>query len=744
VVVSFNSAAELPACLDSLAAQRGVDVDVHVVDNASSDGSAELVRARYPGVRLTANSENLGFARACNQVLLSVDAPAYALVNPDTVLSPGAIAACLDRLEQDPGAGIVAARIVHPDGRLQASCHGFLGLGNLFGETFFLDRLLPGVRPLSSLNMTWFAHDRVAEVDWVMGSFLVVRGATCRQVGGFDPDFFMYAEEMEWCYRVRRAGWKVVFLPAPSVVHVGGASSRPIAGPMFVENLKGKLRFFRKHRGGAATLAARALLACSVLLRHTGREIQALALRLAGRAPAEPLRLRLAMFRAARSWVLRGLPLGPPETPAPPQTGGGPAAALRLFALAIGVRLVLWLTLGAPRPLAGDQAEYLALRDGLLATGRFLDPSTGQAMAFRDIGYPAFLALLGRLGLGALPFLWLAQILLSSLAGVLLFAALRRASGSHAARSLAWLFLLQLSLATYCFMAYTETLVCFLCCALVYALVRWRERPDAARQALAGAAGAACFLTRAACVLGGACVILTAAAGRGRAGRAWALGVVVLAVPLLLWTARNAAVVGVPSLNTAGVFNVYQGNNPDAPMVHSYRIDTPAGELMRGKSDAERSRLAWRLTTQYALHHPGQMVARGLLRIPDALEADRMLIGLARRGQFPDRPAPFPFVVGVLLLLATGVPTLLGLAAALSPGDHWLGVAGRWMLVGTLLTQVLTVAHPRYTLPAWIVLLPAAALMVERLARGERSARVAVGAAALVLAAVWIRQAILG
>jgi GT2 family glycosyltransferase len=313
VVVSFNSAAELPACLESLAAQRRVAMDLRVVDNASSDGSAELVRTRFPQARLTVNPANVGFARACNQVLDGTDAPAVALVNPDTVLPPGAIAACLDRLEQDPRAGIVTARIVHPDGRLQPSCHGFPGLLNLFGEAFLLDRMLPAARPLSSLNMTWFAHDRVAEVDWVMGSFLVARGAVCRQVGGFDPDFFMYAEEMEWCFRVRRAGWKVVFLPEPSVVHVGGASSRPIAGPMFVENLRGKLRFFRKHRGRAATLAARGVLAASVLLRHGARELQALAVRLSGHAPAEPLLLRLAMFRAARRWVLRGLPLGPPD-----------------------------------------------------------------------------------------------------------------------------------------------------------------------------------------------------------------------------------------------------------------------------------------------------------------------------------------------------------------------------------------------------------------------------------------------
>jgi GT2 family glycosyltransferase len=312
IVVAYNSAADLPACLASLQAQRGVSVEIHVVDNASSDASAALVRRDFPRARLTVSARNLGFAGGNNLVLERERAPFYALVNPDAILDPDAVAACVAHLERDHRAGIAATRLVNPDGSLQRSCHAFLGLRNLLGEALGAHHLLPRFRSLSSLHMPWFGHDRVAEVDWVQGAFLVVRGDLVRTVGGFDPDFFMYGEEMDWCRRARDAGWRVVFLPEPPVVHLGGASSEPMAGPMFVENLKGRLRYLRKHRGPLVAGIARALIATAVLLRFVWREIESLASAAGGRPRAPSLRTRRTMFRAALGWVLRGLPLSPP------------------------------------------------------------------------------------------------------------------------------------------------------------------------------------------------------------------------------------------------------------------------------------------------------------------------------------------------------------------------------------------------------------------------------------------------
>jgi len=309
VVVSYNSASHLALCLASLEAQQGAATNIHVVDNASSDQSAELVRRDFPRVRLTANASNVGFARANNQVLERERAEYYALVNPDAILPVGALAACVEYLRREPKVWVVATRLVFPDGTLQPSCHSFLGLRNLLGETLGIHRAFPNLRVLSSLHMPWFRHDQIAEVDWIQGAFLVVRGDVVRQVGAFDPDFFMYGEEMDWCLRIRDAGWTVVFLPEPPVEHVGGGSSDRIVGTMFVENLKGRIRFLRKHQGLAAATAARGLIATSVFLRFAWREVQWLWLRLTGQVPDDALRLKQSMFRAATRWVLRGLPL---------------------------------------------------------------------------------------------------------------------------------------------------------------------------------------------------------------------------------------------------------------------------------------------------------------------------------------------------------------------------------------------------------------------------------------------------
>jgi N-acetylglucosaminyl-diphospho-decaprenol L-rhamnosyltransferase len=314
VVVTYNSAAEIARCLAALSAQAGVSPTLHVIDNASADGTAEVVRAHRPAVDLVVNPGNVGFAAAVNQGLDRVDpaTPWVVLANPDTVAAPGVLAACVAYLEAHPDVAVAGPRLVHPDGSLHRSCHGFMDLAGLLGEALLLDRVWPASR-LGALHRRDFAHDRVARVDWIQGAFLVVRAAAIARVGGLDPAFFMYGEEMDWMLRMRRAGEGVVFLPGPDVMHVGGASSRPIAGPMFVELLKSRLRFMRKHRGPRAGAAAAALLALGVGLRFACWELGGLLS--AGRPPAqrELVRLRRVMFRAGMGWIVRGFPLDAPR-----------------------------------------------------------------------------------------------------------------------------------------------------------------------------------------------------------------------------------------------------------------------------------------------------------------------------------------------------------------------------------------------------------------------------------------------
>ena len=307
IVVSFQSVAEIGPCLEAIQSQRDVDVTTYVVDNASTDGSADLVRQRFAAVHLVANPQNVGFARANNQILETVDAPAYALINPDAVAPAGALRQCLDLFRDEPDVGVIGARLLYPDGKDQASAHAFLSLRNLFEETFLLRRL-GGDNPAGALGVPGFRPDRRMDVDWVRGAFFVVRGEARRQAGAFDPDFFMYGEEMEWCFRIRRAGWRVVYLPQIRVMHVEGASSRPVAGPMFVENLKGRLRFLRKHHRPSTTTWARALLAISVGMRYAARLALSAGRRVLGKSGTEDQERKLAMFRAAYRWVRQGMP----------------------------------------------------------------------------------------------------------------------------------------------------------------------------------------------------------------------------------------------------------------------------------------------------------------------------------------------------------------------------------------------------------------------------------------------------
>jgi len=307
VVVSYNSALELPACIESLLSQAGISPVLYVVDNASTDGSADLVEARFPGVHLIRAGENLGFARANNLVLSTLEAPYFALVNPDTVAPPDALSKTVHELASGPDVALVGPRIVFPDGTYQPSCFEFLGLASLLRETFGLDRIFPHAGRPYPLAPKGFRESQASSVDWLRGAFLVGRTRVCREVGVFDPEFFMYGEEMEWCYRIRAAGWRNRYFPGVTVVHVEGASSRPEAGRMFVENLKGRLRFLDKHQGAITRLLGRALIAGSVFLRLGWRMLRPAPPR--GDAAREPALRKRQMFLAAAAWVLRGMPL---------------------------------------------------------------------------------------------------------------------------------------------------------------------------------------------------------------------------------------------------------------------------------------------------------------------------------------------------------------------------------------------------------------------------------------------------
>ncbi len=222
VVVSYRTPDLLLACLRSL---EGEVDRIVVVDNASGDGSAELVAREHPGVTLVRNPENVGFARANNQVLEALETEYALLLNADAEVRPGAVATLRTFLEAHPAAAVASGGLDGPDGRPQHPGRRFPTLRRALAETLRLHRLLPrAVRGRWLLGPYW-SEDRPLRCDWVWGTFLLVRRPAVEEVGGFDPRHFMYGEDIDWCTRMWRHGWTVWVVPEARARHQGAASA---------------------------------------------------------------------------------------------------------------------------------------------------------------------------------------------------------------------------------------------------------------------------------------------------------------------------------------------------------------------------------------------------------------------------------------------------------------------------------------------------------------------------------------
>jgi len=288
IIVNWNTRQLLLDCLSSIACSGPPDgIEIWVVDNASTDGSAEAVRAAFPDVRLIVNRGNVGFAAANNQAIAASRGELVLLLNSDTLVLPGALAQLARFMEHHPSVGIAGARLLNRDRTLQPSWAKFPSLWSELAGRNQRSR-----RPFATGDgSTAFA------VDWVGGACLMIRRPAIEQIGMLDDNFFMYAEEMDWCYRARQAGWEVCYCPAPEVIHLGGQSSRSAPARMKAALYSSKLRFFRKHYGASRALALRAGLQ-ALLLGKAGAQL-ALALATGRRsAAAAPYRDSLAVARA--------------------------------------------------------------------------------------------------------------------------------------------------------------------------------------------------------------------------------------------------------------------------------------------------------------------------------------------------------------------------------------------------------------------------------------------------------------
>ncbi len=263
VIVSWNVKGLLKKCLLSLMESRGWRLvrpaadgaapgrimEIWVVDNGSSDGSQDMLREDFPDVGLVASEENLGFTRANNVGIERCRGRYIMLLNPDTEVSEDALSTLVDYLDESPDVGIVGPKIFDSDGEVQPSRRRFPTYGTAFVESTVLQQWFPRNRALARYYMWDKPDDMVQDVDWLEGACLVVRREVVEAVGGLDERFFMYSEELDWCQRVKEAGWRVVYLPTARIVHHGGKSSEQVAAAKHIHFQRSKIAYYAKRFG---------------------------------------------------------------------------------------------------------------------------------------------------------------------------------------------------------------------------------------------------------------------------------------------------------------------------------------------------------------------------------------------------------------------------------------------------------------------------------------------------------------
>ena len=247
-ICSWNTQSDLRDCLQSLQdAHNEASFEVIVIDNNSEDGSPDMVEREFPSVRLFRMSQNLGFTGGHNYAMEQRLAPHVFLLNSDANVHPGAISGLLNFIEANPQAGIIGPKVLNPDGSLQLSCRRFPNpLAALFRNTP-IGKLFPNNPFTRDYLMLDWDHDKPREVDWVSGCAFMVRSDLIEKIGTFDPEYFMYCEDVDWCFRTWQAGYKVMYVPDAVVTHAIGRSTDKAPNRMIGRFHSSMFRFYRKN-----------------------------------------------------------------------------------------------------------------------------------------------------------------------------------------------------------------------------------------------------------------------------------------------------------------------------------------------------------------------------------------------------------------------------------------------------------------------------------------------------------------
>jgi N-acetylglucosaminyl-diphospho-decaprenol L-rhamnosyltransferase len=245
-IVSLNTRELLSACLRSVYLSSGLSFDIHVVDNGSSDGSPEMVEREFPAVHLVRNDSNRGFAAANNVVIKLARGRHTLLLNPDTVVGPDTLRDMVSFMDGHEEVGICGPNVRFPDGRFQSCGYRFPTPLAEIRQSKNIDRIIRrvvGAEPPLRMESTPF------EVDWVDGCCLMIRSEVILQTGLLDEQYFLYTEELDWCFRARKAGWAIYALPHVEMVHYQGQSTGQMSDSSLAQLIETRLRYYRKNHG---------------------------------------------------------------------------------------------------------------------------------------------------------------------------------------------------------------------------------------------------------------------------------------------------------------------------------------------------------------------------------------------------------------------------------------------------------------------------------------------------------------
>jgi N-acetylglucosaminyl-diphospho-decaprenol L-rhamnosyltransferase len=311
VIVSFNVRDLLLQCLESIlsnrqlpteerdrtAGDRATKIEIFVVDNASKDGSAAMVRERFPSIRLIENTDNRGFASANNQAFVQARGRYVWMLNPDTVVRANALESLAKFMDAHPRAGACGGKLLYPDGSLQHSAFGFPTLSQILLDFYPLNRRLTDSRLNGRYPRSWYARGEPFQIDHPLGADLMVRRETAEQVGWLDGKFFIYCEEIDWCIRIKRAGWQIWCVPHAEIVHYEAQSTSQFRESMFVELWRARRRLLEKHYSPTFRWVARQIVGAGLAnaMRRARKD----------RGNQDELRRRLAAYAEVQGLMRR-------------------------------------------------------------------------------------------------------------------------------------------------------------------------------------------------------------------------------------------------------------------------------------------------------------------------------------------------------------------------------------------------------------------------------------------------------